>query len=188
MQNIGRNYQPGERKSGFTLVELLAVVVLVALLAGAAGGIYFKSYQNRLLAKEARQMLLTAKYARLAAIEGGKVCWMKFDPQNNRYWLEIENELENIVVKNQYSRLVEFSDNIKLENVQIKSEEDNYASTATTDAMILFNPNGTADNAVVTITNGVMKYYLTVCGPTGKSKLQSAKPDAALGEAIDLDE
>ena len=56
-------------KSGFTIVELLVVITIIALLAGIGGGFHIGTYKRMLVEKTARDLFLAAKYARIMAIE-----------------------------------------------------------------------------------------------------------------------
>ncbi len=53
--------------TGFTIVEMLVVVVIIALIASVGGGIYVGTYKRMLVEKAARDFVLAAKYATIPA-------------------------------------------------------------------------------------------------------------------------
>ena len=59
----------GSHGRGFTIIELLLVVSIIALMAGASGAMYFGTYKRMLVEKAAKEVLLAAKYARVIAVE-----------------------------------------------------------------------------------------------------------------------
>ena len=59
-------------KSGFTLVELLVVIVIMTIMTGIGAGIFTGSNQRLKVQKAASSLLMMAQYARMSAIEQSK--------------------------------------------------------------------------------------------------------------------
>ena len=184
---------------GFTLVEILAVIVLICMLAGAAGGIYFGTYQRRLLEKSASDLLLSAKYARTVAVEKQKPCRMYLDQnsENHRVYLAIDtfdqqtDSTEEKIIKNQFYKPAALAGNLKFEAVVIKpsrplTEEHNHENNN----VIVFTPDGAADAALVQIGDGERHYVLVVSAATGRGTLSFGEADSLEinTDSIDLDE
>ena len=186
--------------AGFTLVEILVVVAIIVLLAGAGGGIYLGSYKKRLVSRSAQELLRTAKYARVVAIERNQPCKMNFDREKNRYWLTMKvleqdsGQMEDSIIDNRYSKPVELLDELKLEEIIIRpvesesGQEYEYTAGVGLDSKeIVFSPDGTANAAMVTVGDGKRRYTLTISGATAKAKLTFGLPDETTHEIIDLD-
>lgn len=182
-------------RSAFTLIELLMVVAVVVLICGAAGGLYRGSYQNRRIEQAGRQMLLTAGYARLFAVENQRSCRMQFDGNQGKYWLcydayEVENADPAVtVIQNQYSRPVSLPEAVQLEKISVvpmNRQEMDFTNDANGDA-IHFYANGTADSAAVVISNGKTRYTLKVAAATGKAKLEFGLREELTSDIVDLD-
>ena len=95
-QEIKTGYKIRDKRYGFTIVEMLLVVVVIALIAGASGGIWLGTYKNMLARKSAREFLLAAKYARILAIERQSPCRIILDAENNKFWLVINEFSERL--------------------------------------------------------------------------------------------
>lgn len=77
----------GRGRSGFTLVELLIVIVLLAIAAGLALPMLGDSKQLQ-LREAARLLAADIEFARNESIaHGGDTRLMKFDTNNNLYWI-----------------------------------------------------------------------------------------------------
>lgn len=184
-------------RSAFTLIELLMVVAVMVLISGAAGGLYLGSYQNRVIEQAGRQMLLTAGYARLFAIENQRSCKMQFDRNQGKYWLSYDEYDEESpdptekIIQNQYSKPVSLPEAIQFEKISIvpmsREEEVDFTSDANVNA-IYFYANGTADSAGVTIGNTKTHYTLKVEAATGKAKLEFGVPEELTSDIVDLDQ
>ena len=72
MRGGSRHNRSTQRAAGFTLLEILLVVTLIALAGGLGGGLYAGTYKKLTVEKTARQFTLMAKYARISAIERGQ--------------------------------------------------------------------------------------------------------------------
>lgn len=180
----------GPHGGGFTIIELLLVVSIIALMAGASGAMYFGTYKRMLVEKAAREVLLAAKYARVIAIEKQTGCKLLLDDTNNRYLLTVPGAgsqadgAENVIT-DQYAKPRQFAGDVKFEEIQITSRAR--AGNVGAEGVIVFRPNGTADMAVLQIGDGKNHCTVYISAATGKGRIESGEAMETGLEVLDLD-
>ena len=186
--------RPAPGVCGFTIAEILLVVVLIALIASAGSGIYLGTYRNMLAKKAARDFMLAAKYARIVAIERQRPCRIEFDQANNRFWLTVDEineeteEAEPVIVRDLYFKPIEFGGNVKFEGIVVKDTDLEEAFESSKQPTIVFSPNGTAQSAIVQIGNGENHYTVSICAGTGRVKVWFGTAENVEVGTVDLDE
>jgi len=148
---------------GFTIAELMAVVLLIALIGGVGGGFYVGTYKRVLAQKAARDIVLAAKYARITAIEKQRPCRMELDPVNNAFQL-----------------IYDRPDNEGEQMQQVIVRE--YEQTG-----IVFSPNGTAQFAAIQVGDGKNHYTVSIAPATGKAKMFFGTVEKVTLSTFDLD-
>lgn len=181
------------KKYGFTLIELLVVIAIISLVASLGSGMLFGTYERLKVDKAASNLLLTAKYARMMAIEQQKQYKLCLDSLNNAFYLmttlfdEDTGQAEEVIVQDPYCKPVILEDNIRFEGVQI-TPIGLVAANETEDlSTIFFLPDGTAQSAVVQIGNEKTHYALSINAATGKAKLFPGTIENVKTSTIDLD-
>ena len=179
---------------GFTIVEILLVVVLIALIAGAGGGIYVGTYKKMTVEKSARDFLLAAKYARIMAIERQSLCRIELDQSNGRFALVVEElneqtgDSERVIVQDEYFRPVKFEGDVKFEDIKISPIDGAETFRQQELQTIVFLPNGTAQSAVIQIGDGRGHYTVNISAATGRVTMYVGTVDELKIGTIDLDE
>lgn len=180
---------------GFTLAEMLLVVLMVVLLAGLGGGIWTGTYKKMQVEKAARDFFLAAEYARITAIERRGPCKLELDTENSRYMLTIygfdpdTGQTEEMAVGERYlSKVIELDGDVEFEDVRVSvMNRQEWDQTGAADA-IVFLPNGTSQSAVVQIGDGKHHMTISVCAATGRAKVQPGTAQNVSSSIIDLDE
>ena len=182
------------KRNGFTLSEVLVVVIIIGLLAGLGGGIYTGTHKRMLVEKATRDFLLTAKYARIMAIEKQRQYKIELDAANTGFYLstrqldEESGQAEQTIVRDSFCKPVEFAGNVMFEDIQItpiglettaESDEDEQS--------IVFSPNGTAQSVIVQIGDGRTHYTVSIFAATGKAKIYFGTSEDVDVGVIDLD-
>jgi len=171
---------------GFTIAEILIVAAIIALMAAAGGGIYIGTYRHGLVKKCARDFLLTARYARIVAVEHQAPCRLEIDEENGRFWLSVDmpneegEETERLIVRDFYSKPVELGGDVRFESVQVQSVDLEQRE-------IVFRPDGSAESAVIQIGDGDNHYSVSISAATGKAKVYFGTSDEVEVSSIDLD-
>jgi prepilin-type N-terminal cleavage/methylation domain-containing protein len=75
------------RRKGFTISEMLLVVVIIGLITSAGAGLYVGTFRKMQVEKAAYDFFLTAKYARLMAVEKQNQYKMVLDLANKGFYL-----------------------------------------------------------------------------------------------------
>lgn len=177
-------------KSGFTIIEVLVVITIIAIMAGIGGGFHIGTYKRVLVEKTARDLFLAAKYARIIAIEKQKSCSLELETTNGGFFLtydefnEETGKTEQTIVRDMYSKPVEFTSAVKFEDIQITSIglEETEEKTE-----IVFLPNGTAQSAVIQIGDGENHYTVNIYAATGKAAVQPGTAEEVEIKTVDLD-
>lgn len=181
------------QKRGFTLVELLLVVFLISLIAGVSGGFYIGTFKGLQVEKAARDLIMTAKYARIMALEQQRRYELCLDVLNNGFYLiEIQVDQQTgqsatMIVRDSFCKPVTMDSDVRFENIQIIPT--GHETTEQIEGMqsILFLPDGTAQSASVQIGDGQTHYSLGVNAATGKAKLYQGTIDNVKVSTVDLD-
>jgi prepilin-type N-terminal cleavage/methylation domain-containing protein len=181
--------------SGFTLIELMVVIVVIALAAGLGGGVYVGSYKRMLVEKGARDVWALAKYARIAAIEKQQTLYLEIDQTNRRCWVATADVDPNIaaaaeagMIRNQYCKPVELPSGVEFEGLAIGlSESVDLAAGGEAYPRIVFHPNGGAESAAIGIGDGKTHYGITINGATGTSRLVMGEAAPVADLTIDLE-
>jgi len=196
---MGKNIKNNQYKiinnpfgSGFTITEVLLVVVIIALIAGVGGGLYVGTHKRMLVEKAAREFLLTAQYARIMAIEQQSRYTLQLDAANNRFWLATAQwdaqagQTTQVIVQDYYCRPIELAGDVKFEDVQIAPMSLETAETNEGDAMV-FLPNGSASSAVIRIGDGKTHYAISIDAATGKATMYFGTAEEIKMNSVDLD-
>lgn len=197
MHRMSRKTRSVRRAAGlgaFTLTELLLVVAIITVIGGLSGGMYAGTYKKLLVERAARQFLLSAKYARIMAIEHGRPYELRLDAGNKGFavtttqWNEQTAEGESVLVRDYYAKPVEFEGDVKFEDVKILTLVAEQVSDVDAEQRIVFLPNGSAESAAIQIGNGRTHYTIVVVAATGKATLRAGTAETVNMAVIDLDE
>ena len=179
--------------TGFTIVELLMVVAIITLVAGLGGGLYVGTYKKMLVEKVARNFLLTAKYARIMAIERQQPYEIQLDVANGGFWLatsqwsEDTEQTEQVIVRDYYCKPVQFEGEVKFEDIQVTPIGEETSTENEENQSIVFSPYGTAQSAMIQIGDGKNHYTISICTATGKAKIYFGTAENIEVGTIDLD-
>jgi type II secretion system protein H len=81
-------------KAGFTLLELIIVMVIVATLLAAAAPSLRGFYSGRRTANVASQLVAITQFAQQAAVNEGRVYRLNLDPDERTWWLTMQEGSE----------------------------------------------------------------------------------------------
>jgi prepilin-type N-terminal cleavage/methylation domain-containing protein len=182
------------RKRGFTLVEILLVVTIIVVLGGLGGGMYAGTYKKLLVQKTARQFLLTAKYARILAIERGQPYEVQLDMGNKGFlaattqWNPNQEQMVKVPVKDYFCKPVKFEGEVRFEDIKIGTSAAESDGDDRSSQSIVFLPNGSADSAVIQIGDGKTHYSIAIVASTGKASLYEGTAGKVKAAVVDLDE
>ena len=181
------------RRKGFTVSELLMVVVIIGLITGAGAGLYVGTFRKMQVEKAAYDFFLTAKYARLMAVEKQSQYKMELDRANNGFylttvlWDEESGQAQQEIVKDFYCKPVEFQGDVVFESVNIVPSGWETQSVSEELQTIVFSPNGTAQSSVVQIGDGNTHYTVSISPATGRAKMLFGTNENVKVGTIDLD-
>jgi prepilin-type N-terminal cleavage/methylation domain-containing protein len=185
------NKRKQNTKAGFTIVELLVVITIIALIGGVGTGFYIGTYKRMLVERAARDFFLAAKYARIMAIEQQQPYRIELDTTNGGFHLATEQlnqeseQTEQTIVRDLYTKPVEFDDAVKFENIQITPIGSESSDELTA---IVFSPNGTAQSAVIQIGDGENHYTVNIYAATGKAAVLQGIAQEIKITTFDLDQ
>ena len=180
------------KRRGFTIPELLLVVLIISLITGAGTGLYVGTFRSVQVKKAALDFLLTAQYARIMAMERQTQYTMELDLANQTFslttlrWDEAGQQVVQETVRDLYCRPVQFEGDVKFEAVEVMPgvwETESSEGLQT----IAFSPNGTAQAAVVQIGNEKTHYTISISAATGRAKMIFGTAENVKTTTTDLD-
>ena len=194
--NVSRNIadiRGSAKRGGFTVAELLLVIIIISLIASAGGGLYVGSHKRMLVEKAARGFLLTAKYARIMAIEQQRPYEIQLDVANGGFWLvtsqmsEETEQAEEVIVRDYYCKPIQFEGEVQFEDIQISPIGAETSTEDEENQAIVFSPNGNAQSAVIQIGDGKTHYSISISSSTGNAKMYFGTTENIQALTVDLD-
>jgi len=181
------------RRKGFTISEVLMVVVIIGLITGAGAGLYVGTFRKMQVEKAAYDFFLTAKYARLMAVEKQSQYKMELDLANKGFylttvlWDEESGQAQQEIVKNFYCKPVQIQGDVLFEAVEIVPNGWETKPAGEEQKTITFSPNGTAQSSVVQIGDGNTHYTISISPATGRAKMFFGTAENVKVGTTDLD-
>ena len=187
---IKNSQTPGAKRDGFTIIELMLVVVIFAMLAGAGGYTSFNRYKRVQVEKAAKDIFLAAKYARILAVEKQARCNMLLDTKENLVCLTLageESSSSGTVISDSYTKPSQFAEGVNFEAVNIMSTNSSDGGGAGAEKVISFNSDGSAENAILQVGDGKSHYTVYILAATGKARIEFGEAEESPVDVIDLD-
>ncbi|HET8942937.1 MAG TPA: GspH/FimT family pseudopilin [Rudaea sp.] len=136
--------------SGFTLIELAAVIVLIAIAMGVVSLSFSKSMSNAKVRAASRDLVAALRYTRGQAIAKGKQAALDLDMQNNTYQAPGKP-------------LVKLPKEMHMTLLTAETEQ-----TGATSGRIRFFPDGASTGGHVSIFMGSREWRINVSWLTGR--------------------
>ena len=178
--------------AGFTLIEILLVAAVCGLLAGVACWFTVGGYKRMLVEKTAKDVFFAAKYARILAIEKQSPYRLLFNVKENFFCLssgETGSDAQEMI-SDQYTKPRMMDGEVQFEKIEISPtfRVDDEQESDSGEKMIVFNPDGTADTAIIQIGDGKNHYTVYLSAGSGRAEVCFGEAKEVRKKIIDLDE
>ncbi len=175
-------------RRAFTFVELMVVTLLIALMAGSSIRGSVATFRKMQVERAAREVFLSAQFARIQAIESQRSALVTLDPKTRS--ISVTAGKGQQLVRNAYSRPFQFAEEVAFERIDIMPTRPSEAAMQdeAANTVITFRPDGSADGAVVQVGNGKTHWTVYIASGTGAARAEPgvAKDQSAM-TVIDLD-
>jgi prepilin-type N-terminal cleavage/methylation domain-containing protein len=193
---ITNKHYPDSSK-GFSLVEMLVVVLVISMMALASGNYFNGTLKNLQMRSAVRSLMMTCKHAKLRAITDSTTCKLAIDEVERKYApiIKVRTESETaqpgdeVILKNQYLGSTELPGSVEFELVMVmpRSEVIEDDQEESEYQYIKFYPDGTADVAVLQLGDGKRSMTVSVWPATARVTVSEGPMDNLLPQTIDLD-
>ena len=181
------------RPRGFTILEVLLTVTIIALLGVLAGYRFYRVLEYTDLDSTAQRLLCMARYGRLLAAEHHRPSVLHLDMDQGRYWLtsrgietvqvgEFEPPVEQ-VVDDVYIRPGRLPGKLRF----IKAQVEGQGPQSRGPVAIEFRPDGSAQAALIQIASDRKIYTLLIYPWTARAELQARPVNELPLETQDLE-
>lgn len=192
-RNIEFRGEIRDTRYGFTIPEVLLVVLVIGLIASAGTGMYVGTFKGMRVRRAVQDFLLTAQYARIMAMERQTPYRLELDLANRGFWLttlQWDEESEQVslqIVRDVFCKPVQMEGDVLFEAVEIVPGAWEVESENEEQQTIVFSPNGTAQSAVIQIGNGQTHYAISISAATGRAKSYFGTTENVETTTTDLD-
>ena len=141
----GPNAESREAPRGFTLMELIVVLVLISTVLALASPSLRRFVRGRSTGDAAAHMLALTHLARSQAVTGAQVWRLNLDPESGTYWLTTQTEGAFVAPLREYGRVFHLPDGVTLAtDAEHESDKAPY---------VQFYPDGRSDPARIELTD-----------------------------------
>ena len=162
-----RRVQNQYRSRGFTLIELIVVMIIITLVVGAIAPKFAAFTAGRKASDGARQLVALARYARTEAISEGRAYRLNVDTTKRAYWITMDKDGEYVAPPNDFGDVFAMPDGVALAT--------DFPSQTNGGVYITLLPTGRGQPGSVTFTdqNGIST---TVICPSATEMFHIAQP------------
>lgn len=179
-KHTGRAGFPVLRQKGFTLIEVIIVVIIVTVLFAVSLPSLRTVNDNNKLRSSLREMMTLMKYARSEAVFTGRTTEVFLDTEKHQFWLDLrkpdeKGRYDSDKKKKQIERKRNLEQNVMFEAVNALDKNIVKNKIIAVD----FHPDGSASPALITLKNRRdTRYTIEVIKSTGQVEMVKADLDA----------
>lgn len=145
------------RARGFTLIELILVMMLICTVLGMAAPSLRGFFQSHLARDAAGQIVALAQYARTQSAAEGRTYRLSFDTQAGQFWLTAQDGATFSALGTEFGRTFALPEGVTFESVASNVATDaatTVASTSSTGTTAGSSATGTQTDVVDFMPNG----------------------------------
>ena len=191
-RKIMRTSPTGSR--GFTLIEIIVVVVLISILATMTVLSMYSGASPAKLRGSAQRLLVAARFARDFATTHRCKSRLMIDPDKQQYAITFQPDPQHdpskfVPLATTLGKVQSLSQGIRFVNLRIvpRQGRDQLDPPRRETNYITFEPTGSADAAVLEVTNGKQSYSVLIVPHTGYAKLIEGTLRELPNDRLDLD-
>lgn len=145
-----------------------------------------------LVEKAAKDIFSAARYARILAVEKQSSYRLLFNAKENFFCLspgQTDSD-DQVIISDQYTKPCMMDGEVQFEKIEISPtfRVDDGQESDSGEEMIVFNPDGTADTAIVQVGDGKNHYTVYLSAGSGKAEVRFGQAEEVRKKIIDLDE
>lgn len=152
------------QRHGFSMIEMLMVLTLMAIVAATGGPKLSAALQRRTTSSAADQFVLTHSLSRSTALRYGRVAQLHIDATARRFWIDVDTSANGIGQRATIANVRDVSGSglaMTSTRTLLCFDARGIASTSGSceagDAKVIFSDGATADTVTTTILGKVLR-------------------------------
>lgn len=152
------------QRRGFTLIEAILVLFLMAIVAATGGPKLSAALHRRTTSSAADQFVLTHSLTRSTALRYGRVAQLHLDAPGRRFWIDVDTSANGTGQRATIANVRDVSDSgltMQSTRMLLCFDARGIASTSGSceagDAQVIFSDGSTADTVNTTILGRVLR-------------------------------